>query len=45
MAADGRQYRECQAGQSEAVSAFDLLANAYDELLTRLAGNKKGSKQ
>lgn len=44
MAADGKQYRECQAGHVEAVGAFDLLAKAYDELLTRLA-NLKGEKK
>lgn len=45
MAADGQQYRQCQAGHAEAVGAFDLLAKAFDELLERLNGIEGGKKK
>jgi hypothetical protein len=45
MAADGKQYRECQAGHAEAVGAFDLLAKGFDELLERLNGIEGGKKK
>lgn len=42
MTADGSRYEGCKAGHHEAVSAFDLLAAAYDRLLQELSkGGKK----